>query len=374
MKAALQNIGLLLASCLVTLGGIELGLRLFDPKATTSSDEYVLYIFDPVLGWANRPLLHAQFSRPEFSYPVATNALGMWDREVADKRGDEFRVAVLGDSFTWGWGVPYGQRFTEVVEDLDPQINALNFGVPGYGPLQYLLKLDQVLALKPDYVVVTFCLGNDLTDLLVSDTSPQPYGRLKEGSQLEIIGYPLPEPEAERAQGGPSFRIVGLLETALEMFGVTGLEVKGFENAPETIMYAPPERLASEHREMVAFVYQLDDAILEAMRKKIEAAIGRDRFAVLLAPTKYEYGQYLERWPGADPNAVANKMLASLARLKISALDGRDVIGLEDFWITDGHWRPSGHEKIGALLDRFLSKVISGNSPELSVGGALQNR
>ena len=59
----------------------------------------------------------------------------MWNLGITDKRKDEFRVAFLGDSFTWGVGTPYGERFTEIVESLNPKINALNFGVTGYSPV-----------------------------------------------------------------------------------------------------------------------------------------------------------------------------------------------------------------------------------------------
>ena len=56
----------------------------------------------------------------------------MYDAEVAPKAPGEFRVAVLGDSFTWGFGVPYGERFTEIVEARDRKINVLNFGVEAF--------------------------------------------------------------------------------------------------------------------------------------------------------------------------------------------------------------------------------------------------
>jgi hypothetical protein len=369
-KSVLHNMGLLFASCLITLIGIELGLRYSEPDPTHGDGERALFVFDPVLGWANRPNARGQLRRSEFNYPVAINSLGMRDEEFSDKRGDEFRVAFLGDSIGWGWGVPDGQRFTEVVENLNPWINALNFGVSGYGPLQYLLQLDHVLSLKPDFVIVTFSLGSDLTDLLVSDKGPQPYARLTEDLRLEIIGYPLPQPKAEKAKI-LQLRILDLLEGAADKLGVAGSEYT-FQEPRQGMLYAPPERLTSEEREMAAFVYQANDVILESMRNKIQAALGPDRFAVLLAPTVYEYGRHLERWPNADRNAVANRMQASLARLKITMIDGRDVIESEDFWSEDGHWKPSGHEKIAALLEHFLARVTAGNGPKLSADEALQ--
>src|SRR5689334_12682184 len=188
MKNFLQNIGLMLAACFIALAGIEASMRIWGPDVLALGNQYVFFKFDPVLGWANLPNMHGQFSRLEFSYPIEINSNGMWDAEVTDKRKDEFRVAFLGDSFTWGVGTAYGQRFTEIIESLNPRINALNFGVTGYSPVQYLLQLDQVLALKPDYVIVALCLGNDLTDNVESDPygHPKPYAKLSEdGSEFE---------------------------------------------------------------------------------------------------------------------------------------------------------------------------------------------
>src|ERR1017187_8554500 len=153
MKSTLQNAALFLISCLIMLGGVEVGLRIWGPDVLAMGNQYVFYHFDPVLGWDNLPNMQGQFSRSEFSYPVKINSNGLWDAEIKPKQPGEFRVAVLGDSFTWGLGVAYGGRFTEVAEALEPKINVLNFGVSGYSPIQYLFQLDKVFALKPDYIV-----------------------------------------------------------------------------------------------------------------------------------------------------------------------------------------------------------------------------
>src|SRR5262249_46299692 len=142
MKSFLQNFGLTLAACLIALAGVEVALRIWGPEVVTLGNQFVFFRFDPVLGWANLENTHGTFTRLEFSNTIDINSIGMRDAEVADKRNGEFRVAVLGDSFTWGLGAEYGERFTEVVEALDPSINVLNFGVTGFSPIQYLLQLD----------------------------------------------------------------------------------------------------------------------------------------------------------------------------------------------------------------------------------------
>ncbi len=361
MKTTLQNLAVVLASCLIALAGIEGALRIWGPDVLAMGNQYVFYRFDPVLGWSNLPGAKGQFSRLEFSYPVEINAIGMWDREVAPKRSDEFRVAVLGDSFTWGIGAAYGERYTEVVEALDPRINVLNFGVAGFSPIQYLLELDQVLALQPDYVVVAFCLGNDVSDNVLANpyVHPKPVAKLSaDGTRLEIGGYPL----VDSKETGPdiiaseaSLRLVGLVK---RQWARLQRKQGAIETFDERWLYAPSETLRPKQRQRMVEMYKINELVLASIRDRVEAALGPDRLAVLLVPTKLEYqlDPYLPK--DANPNAVADHVLESLARLKIPAVDGRPAITPADFWQKDEHWRPGGHAKIGKLLADHLASVM----------------
>jgi hypothetical protein len=124
----------------------------------------------------------------------------------------------------------------------------------------------------------------------------------------------------------------------------------------DAMLYASVDKLSPHDQQRVAAAFRLNEMLLAAIKKKIDETLGPDRFAVLLVPTKLEMGQYLS-YPGSDRDAVAKGVLASLKRLDIAAIDGRQVIVKEDFWKVDGHWRPSGHKKIGELLAPFLSKA-----------------
>ena len=358
MKAWVGNVILLVVSCVIAIAGIEIGLRIWGPDVLALGNQYVFYKFDPVLGWVNLPNTKGQFSRLEFSYPVEINDLGMRDRPVGPKEPGTMRVAVLGDSFAWGVGAAYGERFTEVIEKLDPKIDVLDFGVSGYSPVQYLLQLDSVLKLKPDYVIVALCLGNDLADNVQSNpyAHAKPYARLSaDGKSYEIAGYPLPNESAigpELTAAGSASRIVGLVRLWLDQRAQAQREVASIDYR---ILYAPPQSLTPDERQSAAAMFAIDAMLLNDINKKVEAALGPGRFAVLLAPTKYEYGMIPNQRPGADPNAVADRTLADLKAAGIPAIDGRAVIAPEDFWRNDGHWRPSGHAKIGELVAKYLA-------------------
>ena len=355
VKTALQNAAVVLVATLISLGGIEICLRVWGPEVLTLGDVYVFYRYDPVLGWDNLPNAHGYLTRAEYSTEVSNNSLGMRDVEVGEKRPGEYRVAFLGDSFTWGVGVSYGERFTEVAGKLDPGIHTLNFGVSGFSPVQYLFQVDRVFALKPDYVVLVFCLGNDLTDNVEYRPydHPKPYAKLsKDGTAFEITGYPLPVTEhgPELFGGASSLRLVGLTKRAIDSF----TRPHGGTKTSGVPINAPPASLNSAQRAAVASLYKINDLLLDAIRKRVEREIGPNRFAVALAPTLFEYQPAAADF---DPNAVPNGMLESLRRLDIPAIDGRPALTPADFWERDGHWRPSGHRKFGELIAKYLATV-----------------
>jgi lysophospholipase L1-like esterase len=101
---------------------------------------------------------------------VAFNRFGLRDREyAAQKRSGTIRILILGDSMTFGVGVPEPRTYPRVAEtllnhtpDRHAAVEVLNFGVPGYNTFQELTEFEELgAALRPDIVVVGF-LYNDL--------------------------------------------------------------------------------------------------------------------------------------------------------------------------------------------------------------------
>lgn len=73
------------------------------------------------------------------------------------KSAGVYRVAVMGDSFTYGNGVPEAQRFSNVVGARlrDRRVEVLNFGFPGNNWPEHVRTLEtRVLRLRPDFVLL----------------------------------------------------------------------------------------------------------------------------------------------------------------------------------------------------------------------------
>jgi len=357
LKTALQNAAVAIVATIISLAGIEICLRVWGPDVLALGDINVFYRYDPVLGWDNLPNAHGYLTRAEYRTEVSNNSVGMRDVEIGEKQRGEYRIAFLGDSFTWGVGVSYGERFTEIAEKLDPDIRSLNFGVSGFSPVQYLLQIDRVFALKPDYVVLVFCLGNDLTDNVEYRPydHPKPYAKLSSDStRFEIAGYPLPVSEQGPALFGAnsSLRTVGLIKRVVDSWAKPRVGMVGIYAESLRSLYLPTNILTPAERDVIASLYKINELLIDTIRNKVDAEIGPHRFAVALAPTQFEY---LPATHDFDPNAVHDGVLASLRRLNIPVIDGEPVITPSDFWERDGHWRPSGHRKFGELIAKYLA-------------------
>jgi len=96
--------------------------------------------------------------------PLSTNSAGMRDREYSTRKPQGvFRIAALGDSSLFGWGVEQEEISVELLEnklnsmDLGTRIEVLNFAVPGYNTaIEAALLERKVLAFAPDLVLINF--------------------------------------------------------------------------------------------------------------------------------------------------------------------------------------------------------------------------
>ena len=99
------------------------------------------------------------------SVSTKTNSYGMRGPEIAvDKPKDTYRIAILGDSFAFGWGVVVEKSFARLLEDKLNQTakngrryEVYNLGVPGYSTFQEVADFfDKGIQFKPDAVIVYF--------------------------------------------------------------------------------------------------------------------------------------------------------------------------------------------------------------------------
>jgi lysophospholipase L1-like esterase len=103
---------------------------------------------------------------------------------------------VIGDSLVWGYDMEAEDRFTDILRRQLPDVRIVNAGVPGYGTDQEYLLLQRIWgAIKPDIVLLVFCVSNDRADN-TSNTRYggylKPYFERSEDGQWHVIGQPVP--------------------------------------------------------------------------------------------------------------------------------------------------------------------------------------
>ncbi len=114
---------------------------------------------DKLLGFRMMPNATREVHSAEFNLVYRTNSLGLREKEIGPT--DKFKILFLGDSNTFGWGVPDGERFSDLIEKEIPSVYSINAGVPAYGIHQMLLWLKETgVTLKPDLVVCAFILSD----------------------------------------------------------------------------------------------------------------------------------------------------------------------------------------------------------------------
>lgn len=116
----------------------------------------------------NHPELGEIFSKGlyvwgEEGYSIShINSLGMRNREITPKKSNEYRVLMLGDSFTEGYQVPENNTYTRILEEKlnlnnkDKRFyNVINAGKARYSPADYIyLSKFWKKTLNPDFVFI----------------------------------------------------------------------------------------------------------------------------------------------------------------------------------------------------------------------------
>ena len=188
---AWKRTALVCGATLFCMASLELGLRVVSPVKTFVNPLGAFHQSDAELGWSGLPDLAARFRKVDFDVVVRHNPRGFREKSAAvqPKTGSPLLV-VLGDSFTWGWGVNNGRVFTDVMQNQLPEFNVANLGVNGYGTVQEFLLLKNCLknGLRPRHVVV-MVFNNDFYDNI--DASGGRPWLAVQGTNITLQNYPV---------------------------------------------------------------------------------------------------------------------------------------------------------------------------------------
>lgn len=123
-----------------------------------------IYEYDPFFGFRFVPELKARLLHDGGGgYLLRTNPQGFRCRHAFEKpkRGGLRRVLLFGDSFTAGEGVSDGYRYGDLLEELVPDLEVYNFGMPATGTDQhYLIYRECAREIEHDLLIIAVFVEN----------------------------------------------------------------------------------------------------------------------------------------------------------------------------------------------------------------------
>ena len=379
MKKQLANLLLLLATFLLSILVLEIGLRLFFPQPMTKAN------IDPDLGWFNTPNAEFTYTRQEFTNTVSYNSFGFRDSEHSQQKpAGVFRIAVLGDSYMEGGQVPLDSVFSKVLEqtlrDRGYDCETLNFGVSGYGPDQELVLLKKyALQFDPDLVILSFS-KNDVSNILITEIcSLNPEG------ELEITPVEAPLGSKIRAWLWGNSHLFVFLNVRLPRLAALGMHKRVIRKEYDLGINQGLREILNSHQDLdgrlvplyakeedprLAPAKRLTEAILLEIYKQCrEREVG---FLLLINSGRFqlrprEWQQRLSR-VGLEPepydaDAVDNWLLEFAAGEGFAALNCaphfrqlKAQTGIKLHWDIDGHWNNNGHREAARLTAEALEE------------------
>ena len=125
------------------------------------------YTYSSEMGWERRPNFKGHLAKELRGHDPARyvrefDSQGFFAvdseqvRTIAHKR-----ILAIGDSNTFGWGVPTGNSFTEVLDHMLPDADVINLGTNGYTSFQgYATLVKYFETVRPDLVIVSFSFND----------------------------------------------------------------------------------------------------------------------------------------------------------------------------------------------------------------------
>ena len=337
-----------------------------------------LWRFDDRLGWHHVPGASGWMRRPEFEVEMRINAEGLRDRSYPlDRQPDSWRLLLFGDSFVEGWGVREEDMVSRRLEArlrseaAEALVEAINFGVAGYGTDQELLLFEKAgKGFRPDQVLLFF-YANDLINNasekgIGSERGYKPWFRVDPMGRLRLRGVPVKRsPFWDGPRSWPwQYRLDRYLKERLHVYALVRKALSGTELPPGARQRFYEVLYGAEDDPGIDRYWRLTGEILRAFQESVSRSGGE--LILVYAPAIVQVEE--ENWRmkrdlfgliGEFDLDKPNRRLAEEAALHgIPLLDlspgFRKHAGHRRLYYEESHWTPEGHALAARLVADYL--------------------
>lgn len=344
-----MSLSLALAEVVIRCCGV--GKVKFEEKPRTgwvAVPEEVWIEYHPVLGWYSQKNKTSSLETSNFPrISIHTNSSGFRGmREYnSPKPAGVIRMAALGDSFVFGFGVEDDQAFPAILESQTPGREVMNIGIPGYGIDQIYLSYREIAkAYHPDIVLIGI-FPEDFwraTRSFADTGHVKPYFSLMPNGKLKLHNVPVPSRFSLNKDQFPSLRELTTLQKLLH----------------ESVLY----RLAKRSLMKLSKNLRLIDP-----DSTEEWLIGREILHHLIADIRRDGSvPVLILMPPQDWATSARKTSLEKSILRFAGIEKVKMInlkpvfldavakdGLETYYIkNDWHWTPKGHQLAARTIEQ----------------------
>ena len=338
IRTLIQSSILLGASLLLAFLFCELVVRQLAPQAIQPR-----IVRDAGFGIRdNEPNAHVTHSSPgEYVIQISTNADGLrGDKNYQRARSPHsYRIALLGDSFVFG----YGCNDDEVVSAvLEKQLNSssggspvevLNFGVSGFGQAEELILYRNKIRLYHPDSVVLFYFENDIGNNLVAGTfAVGDDGNVRStnkaylpGTQIQHWMYDFP----------PSRWLL--------LYSQAGYLVRNQLSRLVHHRFLAQAGL-NDYRSTTTEGIRLTRALLAELEREVQQDGAQFLFVVI--PDPYDSAGTNFPFPRDEWQTLG------------TGLDAGDFVLWDDYYPKDGHWRPTAHRKVAQALTKVFDREV----------------